>query len=258
MLGDHGLSWPWESLHIEALAWFDHWLRGQDTGILEGPPIRYVLPGDAAWHTAENWPITGTAIHSLALRADGSLATEEGESGARALLTLGAGLNRPQASVTDPPAHLVWTGAPLVHDLDVVGGIELQLDAVSTAMDTAWIVTLQDVAADGTSTNITAGYLRAGLREVDEAASRPGAPVLPCRIFQTVPIGELVHYRIPLVANARRFNAGHRLRLFVTSDDQDPATPAMLTYRHASVGTSSLNSIKSSSRLILPVLSRGA
>ena len=23
------LTWPWESLHVEALAWFDHWLKGQ-------------------------------------------------------------------------------------------------------------------------------------------------------------------------------------------------------------------------------------
>ena len=45
MLGEHGLSWPWESLHVEALAWFDHWLKGQDTGVLEGPRFRYVLPG---------------------------------------------------------------------------------------------------------------------------------------------------------------------------------------------------------------------
>jgi hypothetical protein len=28
MIGPHGLAWSWESLHIEALAWFDHWLKG--------------------------------------------------------------------------------------------------------------------------------------------------------------------------------------------------------------------------------------
>ena len=32
-------NWPWESLHYEALAWYDHWLKGRDTGILDGPPI---------------------------------------------------------------------------------------------------------------------------------------------------------------------------------------------------------------------------
>jgi hypothetical protein len=42
--------------------------------------------------------------------------------------------------------------------------------------------------------------------------------------------------------------------LFITSDDQDSNTPAMLSFRHASVGTSSLNTIKSSSRLLLPVM----
>jgi hypothetical protein len=26
VLGEHGLAWPWESLHVESLAWFDHWL----------------------------------------------------------------------------------------------------------------------------------------------------------------------------------------------------------------------------------------
>ena len=77
----------------------------------------------------------------------------------------------------------------MTHDLDVVGDIEVQLDAISTASDTAWIVFLQDVATDGTVTDVTAGYLRAGLREVDESASRPGAPDLPCRTFQAVPIG---------------------------------------------------------------------
>ena len=52
MMGEHGLAWPWESLHIEALAWFDHWLKGQDTGILEGPRFRYVLPEAEGWRTA--------------------------------------------------------------------------------------------------------------------------------------------------------------------------------------------------------------
>jgi hypothetical protein len=41
----------------------------------------------------------------------------------------------------------------------------------------------------------------------------------------------------------------------LTSDDQDPSTPAIMNFRHASVGTSSLNTIRSSSRLLLPVVS---
>jgi uncharacterized protein len=255
MLGEHGLAWPWESLHVEALAWFDHWLKGQDTGVLEGPRFRYVLPGAEGWRATDTWPVPGVVHRSLALRADGALGDEEGKSGSRTLMALGAGLNRVQTSETDPSSSLAWESEPLAQDLDVIGGIELQLDALSTAADTAWIALLQDVDAAGIVTAVTAGYLRAGLREVDEAASRLGAPDLPCRNFQAVPIGEPLCYRIPLVANARRFRAGHRVRLFLTSDDQDPNMPAFLTFRHASVGTSCLNNVRSSSRLVLPVVS---
>lgn len=254
LLGKHGLAWPWECLHVEALAWFDHWLKGRDTGILDGPRIRYVLPGSEGWRTAESWPPSNVTHRALALCADGSLADDEGESGSRTFMTLGAGLNRVQVSETDPPPTLAWISEPLEHDLDMVGDIELQLEAVSTAPDTAWIVFLQDVDAAGHVTVVTAGYLRAGLREVDQEHSRLGAPVLPCRNFQAVPVGEPVHYRIPLVANARRFKAGHRIQLLIASDDQDKSVPAVMRFRHASVGTSCISTIRSSSRLMLPIL----
>ena len=169
-------------------------------------------------------------------------------------MNLGGGLNRPRASETDPPSFLEWTTAPLGHDVDVIGPIELRLDATCTAPDTAFIAVLQDVDDHGHATNVTAGYLRAGLRTVDEAASKPGAPVLPCRTFEAIPIGEKVTYRIPLVPNARRFRSGHAIRLHLTTDDQCKDSRATLEFRHASVGTSSFNTVLSSSRLLLPVL----
>jgi predicted acyl esterase len=254
LMGEFGLTWPWESLHVEALAWFDHWLKGRDTGILEGPCFRYVLPGAEGWRAADSWPLPNVQYQSLALNADGSLTGAERAVGSRTLMNLGAGLNRVQPSEIDFPSSLTWDGEPLAADLDVVGDIEIALDAISTAPDTAWIAILQDVSPDGTVYDVTAGYLRAGFREVDEAASRLGAPIVPCRNFVAVPIGESVRYRIPLVANARRFKAGHRVRIYLTSDDQDPKKPALMTFRHASVGTSSMNSIASSSRLLLPVI----
>jgi len=253
MLGQFGLTWPWESLHREALAWHDHWLKGVDTGIMDGPPIRYVLPGAEGWHTADSWP-PESIMRELALRADGELSADEGEPGAREYLTLGAGLNRAKPSPIDPPAMLTWTSPALDEPLAMVGDVELRLVASATAVDTAWIATLQDVSPDGSVADITAGYLRASLRAVDDADSRDGAPVLPCSTALAVPVGEDVVYRIPLVPNARRVSAGHRLRLVLTSDDQDPAVPAIMNFRHASVGTSSVNTVRSSSRLLLPVL----
>ncbi|TGD86563.1 CocE/NonD family hydrolase [Mycolicibacterium sp. CH28] len=252
MLGEYGLTWPWESLHVEALAWYDHWLKGRDTGVLDGPAVRYVLPGTDEWHTAESWPPAG-AHRELALRADGGLDDDEGDPGAREFMSLGAGLGRAKPSEIDPPSSLTWTSEPLTSALDVVGDVELRLLASATAADTAWIVTLTDVAPDGSAEAITAGWLRASLREVHEAASRPGAPALACRHPVAVPIGEAVEYRIPLVPNARRFDAGHRIQLTIASDDQDADTPAIMNFRHASVGTSSINTVRSSSRLVLPV-----
>ena len=65
-----------------------------------------------------------------------------------------------------------------------------------------------------------------------------------------------MRYRIPLVDNARRFKAGHRIRLVLTGDDQNRDAPAIMGFRHASVGTSCLSTILSSSRLLLPILDR--
>jgi uncharacterized protein len=254
MMGEHGLSWPWESLHYEALAWYDHWLKGKDTGILEGPRFRYVVPEAEGWRATDTWPLPEAVYRPYSLRADGTLREDEGEAGSRTYMNLGTGLGRPGPSETDPPSYLQWTTAPLSEDLEITGPIELELDAASTAPDTAFIAVLQDVDEKERPADVTAGYLRAGLRKVDEAASKPGAPVLPCTSFEAVPIGEKVRYRIPLVPNSRRFRAGHKIRVFLTTDDQSKEIDVPLGFRHASIGTSSLNTIFSSSRLLLPVV----
>jgi uncharacterized protein len=264
MLGKFGLTWPWESLHVEALAWFDHWLNDRDTGILDGPPIRYWMPGADQWRTATAWPPPGARHRELALRADGGLSDDEGTLGQRSYRCLGTGLNHvPADPAAEPPSQLTWTSAPLDTDVDMVGDVELRLTATTTAADTAWIAVLQDVDTTGGVSDVTAGWLRASVREVDESASRPevdesasrpGAPVLRCRTAEAVPPREPVNYRIPLVPNARRFAAGHCIRLVLTSDDQSKGAPAIMEFRHAPVGTSTTNTISSASRLLFPVL----
>ena len=111
------------------------------------------------------------------------------------------------------------------------------------------------IAPDGSTTDITAGWLRASQREVEEAGGRPGTPLLQSLNRQAVPIGEPVNYRIPLVPNARRFAVGHRIRLLLTSDDQPDEIPAIMGFRHAPVGTTTRNAIHSASRLRLPITS---
>ncbi len=247
------LSWPWEGLHVEALAWFDQWLRGRDTGVMEGPPIRYCLPGEAdGWRTATAWPPPGTRHVPLHLTVDGALLPEEGPPGVRSYLYLPERLARTPLGAAAGPSALLWESQPLPAALDMAGPAELVLEAATTAIDTAWIATLQDVAPDGQVTDVTAGWLRGSLRAVDEARSSPGRPAHPYDTLEPIVPNARVTYRIGLVDNARRFLPGHRIRLVLTSDDT--AGPAMMGFRHAPLGLAARNSVYSASRLLLPVL----
>jgi uncharacterized protein len=249
-------TWPWESMHVEALAWFDRYLKGFDTGIDDGPRVRYWLPRAEEWRTSDTWPVP-VRYEELHLGVDGVLGPNVHE-GSRDYLCLGTGLNRPpRAHKSDPPSILHWQSKPHTGDVDMVGEIELKLHATSTDSDTAWMVTLRDLAPDGTTTAITGGWLRASLRAVDEAASHTGAPVLSCSEPQAVPIGEQVEYRIPLVTNAWRFKSGHRIELIITSDDQPKDVPVFAGYRHPPIGNTVRNTIHSSSTLLLPILTKG-
>jgi putative CocE/NonD family hydrolase len=256
LLSPGGFSWPWESLHFEVLAWYDHWLKGRSTGIMEGPPIRYQVPGVEGWRSAAEWPPPEATLTPFALCADGRLAREEGEPGCREYLYLPSDSGEP--SNANPPAlpqMLIWETLPFESDVAFVGNIELTLEAEITAFDTSWIAVLYDVPPVGKAEAITAGWLRAAFSAVDETRSVRGAPVPDCRTPRAVPVGERVSYRIPIVPNARRVPAGHRLRLVISSADETDKSPTILGFTHVVVREASRNTVYSASRLWLPLLS---
>jgi predicted acyl esterase len=162
ILPEHGLPWPWESMHVEALAWFDQWLKGRDTGILDGPRVRYWMPGADEWRTSDTWPPPAEYLEVQLGDGDRSYATYE-------------------------PQSLTWTAEPLAEALEVAGLIELRLDATITADDTGWIVLLQDVAPERSRMSPRAGCARRCARwtrrSVDtvHATSRLLLPVLTPR-----------------------------------------------------------------------------
>jgi putative CocE/NonD family hydrolase len=255
MLPPAGFSWPWECLHYEVLAWYDHWLKGRETGVMEGPPIRYQIPGVEGWRTAADWPPPESKLTPFALRADGVLSREEGEPGFREYLYLPADSGEPSnANPPELPAMLAWETPPFDADLEFAGAIELTLEAQITAFDTSWIAVLYDTPPGGEPEAITAGWLRAAFSGVDEKRSVLGAPVPDCREPRAVPVGERISYRIPVVPNARRIAAGHRLRLMIASADETDKTPTVLGFTHVVVREASRNTIYSASRLWLPLL----
>ena len=47
-------------LYVEALRWFDYWLKGIDNGVTREAPIYYYTLGDgkkSGWHSAWQWPL---------------------------------------------------------------------------------------------------------------------------------------------------------------------------------------------------------
>lgn len=258
MLPPGGFSWPWESLHYEVLAWYDQWLKGRQTGIMEGQPIRYQVTGAEGWRTAADWPPPDSRLTPFALRADGALAGDEGEPGSRDYLYVPFDSGLPaNANAPDLPAMLAWESSPFETDQDIVGNIELALEATITALDTSWIAVLYDVPPGGAAEAVTAGWLRAAFSGVDPERSVPGAPVPDCRTPRPVPVGEKVTYRIPIVPNARRIAAGHSLRLVIASADETDKTPTVLGFTHVVVRDASRNTIHSGSRLWLPLVAVG-
>ena len=51
---------PWAGYHYEMLRWYDHWLKGMDTRVMEGPPIQLYVQGENAWRSESEWPLKRT------------------------------------------------------------------------------------------------------------------------------------------------------------------------------------------------------
>jgi predicted acyl esterase len=236
-----GLLWPWESVHEEALAWFDRYLKHRDTGIDEGPPIRYFLAGADEYHTADQWPPAGLRWEELHL----------GSEGARQYLFLPTTLSRPRnANPPILPDRLVWETLPCGQSVDIVGPLSLSLDAIATGADVDFIVKLELVRGDEIS-DLTQGWLRASHRALAPARSRPGEPFHPHDRFEAIVPGSLTRYEIGLVPTAQRLLPGDKLRLTLTSHDTGIA---MCHFEHMTLGYASRQTVLSSSRLHLPVL----
>jgi predicted acyl esterase len=249
-----GMVWPWESFHVEALAWFDRHLKGVDTGVDEGAPVRWWLSGEEAWHASETWPPPGVRWEALHLRADGALGALEGKGGAgeRAyLVTPPSMLRPPNALPPELPSRLSWETPALREPLDMVGPLSLELDATTTAHDVDWILKLQLVDEHGAAHDLTQGWLRGSHRAVDRDRSAPGEPFHAHERVEAVTPNLLTRYEIGLVSTAQRVLPGQRLRLTLMSND---AGEGMLTFDHLPLGLASIQKVLATSVLRVPVL----
>ena len=86
-------------LHEIQLRWFDHWLKGVDTGILDEPPVKIFVMGDNRWRDEREWPLARTRYTPYYLHSGGRA---NGASGDGTLGPSAPGEEAPDAYVYDP------------------------------------------------------------------------------------------------------------------------------------------------------------
>lgn len=221
------------ALNDVRLAWFDHWLKGKPTGVMDEPPVRVFTMGANRWQALDDWPPPDARAVPLYFHAasgpevpaaggdslnHGALTVRPPEGAEPAdtyvsdpadpVPVLGGGwLGSPNGPYDQRPIEgrcLTFTSAPLQADLEVTGPVSATLFVMSTAPDTDWVVRLCDVAPDGVSRLVADGVLRSRYRNDRQ---RP----------ELLRPNEVARVAVDLWATSNVFKAGHRLRVSVNS-----------------------------------------
>ncbi len=205
------------------LRWFDHWLKGTDTGMLAEPPVQLFVMGANVWRFEKEWPLARAVETPFYLHGGGGLSpvVPEAEDADRytydpadPVPTHGGALllspeflpgPRDQRRVEVRPDVLTYTSAPLERDLEVTGPVRVELWACSSCPDTDFVARLVDVYPDGRAYNLTDGIVRARYRSgLTASLLEPGKPY---------------QFSLDLWATSNVFKAGHAIRLQITSSN---------------------------------------
>lgn len=238
----------------ELVRWWDHWLKGRDTGIMDEPVLRAWMqdsippqpsyadrPG--RWVSEPCWPSPNIEDRRYTLTRH-SLSDKPAEEAdhhrirLQSPLSVGmfAGKWASYAATPDLPGDqreddggsLVFETEPLGDTFEVFGLPTLELDVSADRPNAMVAARLSDVAPNGEATRVTYGLLNLTHRD----GSGDPQPLEPGRTY---------HVRVPLNGMAHSFPAGHRIRLSVSSSYWPLAWPSpepvMLT---VNTGTSTL------------------
>lgn len=221
---------PWPEPGIEwrheAVRWFDHWLRGEDTGILDEPAFAvYVREGHppdpglgevpGRWRWEEGWPIERIERQEWYATADHGLDREPAVAATHRMTYVpsmgleGGGPTMWWGSVTPDQRpmddhSLVYETEPLQSPLEILGRPLAQLHVSAGAPRANWVVRLSDVAPDGSVTQV-AGAAANGTHRISARAPEDIVP------------GEVFPLEIELHFTSWTFQPGHRIRVAVSN-----------------------------------------
>jgi predicted acyl esterase len=214
----------------EVARFFAHWLREEDTGIMEEPSVtvymqEYTRPSrtlesvPGQWRAEEAFPLKEGRELTLFLgegtlrrEAEGSEAYDEFEYVPTAGVTSGdwsgGGVSYclPDDQRADEPYSLVYTTAPFDEDTPLLGWPRVILHASSSARVATFVAKLCHVSPEGPSAMIVIGSLNATRRK---SLSDP-TPLTP---------GEVYELEVPMMPTGWVLRKGHRLRLMLSSSD---------------------------------------
>ncbi len=257
----HLVIGPWghcQSDNLDLVAemrrFFDQHLKGINTGILKQDPIHYFTvnaPAGKEWRSSKQWPIAGTkkATYYLAGRSPtgGDLqTTAPAGAGNQTTFTVRYDVDAPNAPrqaagmLTGAPPRPGELGGPrfvtpsLAADTEVTGDAIADFWVSSTATDGNIFVYLEDLAPDGTVTQVTDARLRASVRKLSkpryENYDLPFHASLRAEAQPLKP-GEPVQMVFAFLPTSFVFKAGHQIRISVAGADyrerdRTPVTPA--------------------------------
>ncbi len=212
----------------EALRWWDYWLKGIDTGIMDEPMLRAWMQDSVPpsplhversgrWVAEKTWPSPRIEKRSWYLgepavlrEAPGAAVPLEIQSpqttGSTAGDWCGFGSEgeAPMDQRADDGRSLVFDTPPLTEALEILGTPSVSLRLSASESQALVAVRLNDLAPDGTSSLVTYGVLNLSHRNSHQ---RP-RPLTP---------DELVDVTLNLNDIAHRFPAGHQLRLAIST-----------------------------------------
>jgi putative CocE/NonD family hydrolase len=270
----YGMHRPFNEVNDVCLRWYDYWLKGIDTGILDEPPILIFVQGINQWRYEKEWPLNATEWTKFFLRENGKLSTEPSCKAADPQVFL----SDPWADATSsyPVPKAIFETEPLTQSTEVTGPIALywfasieskgisartwrseQPEPLSPmTTDTDWYLKLFDVDVDGSVRCLAEGWLKASHYELDETHSKPYAPYHPHVRSLPIEPGKILLYTSDLRMSSNVFLTGHKIRLEISAQDQIQAIwyhlPHMDVVKHSIYCDEQYPSY-----LLLPVIPRG-
>jgi uncharacterized protein len=244
---------PYASYHDEIVRWYDYWLKGIDTGIMDEPPIKLFVMGINKWKFENEWPLARTNWTKYYLHPAGGLSTAQVND------TSKTDTFTQPAPYLDPKVYcLKYTTGPLAVDTEVTGPIALYLEATIDIDDTNWMADLVDVDPEGNRQWVSVGYLKAKFRALDESESKPYLPIHPRQDPVPVTPGRKTEYAISMMSTSVIFQKGHSMELIIRNqDDVLSRLGTWGTYMLPFMQTVTHNIHFGNSHLLLPVIPAG-